>query len=65
MKFKKIMILFVSCLISMTVQTAFAQEKTVFVNVNILPMNEEVVLQNHSVIVENERITAIARESRE
>ena len=60
MRFKTIIFLLVGCLLSMSVQTAFGQKKTIFVNVNVLPMNEEVILQNHSVMVENETITAIA-----
>ncbi len=59
MKFKYFFLLSFSLLVFVG-QIAFAESKTVFVNVNVLPMNEERVLKNHSVIVENERITAIA-----
>ncbi len=60
MKLGKTINLIVGYFIFTTTQTVFAQGKTIFTNVNVLPMTQEIILQNHSVIVEDGSITAIS-----
>ncbi len=51
--------LLIGSLIGANLQVTFASEKTVFVNVNVVPMTEEIIFENQTVVVENGRIAAI------